>query len=415
MYQPVCLSRESAPDARPPLEVADVIRQHGDSFRARYGASLSLAQQRTLRALARCRTAALGGHVDECDHCGVRLISYNSCRNRHCPKCQAGRGARWLEREAKSLLPVEYHHVVFTLPQEIAPLALQNPKLIYELLFRAAAQTLRQIAADPKHLGAEIGVVAVLHTWGQTLQHHPHVHCVAGGGGLALAAAGQRLEPARWVSCRPGFFLPVKVLGALYRGKFLAWLRAAHAAGELQFHGRLAALADPAAFAACLQPLYAKPWVVYSKPPFAGPQVVLKYLARYTHRVALSNRRLLKLADGQVTFAYKDYADGSKQRTMTLPAEEFLRRFLQHVLPKGFVKVRHYGLLANGRRESKLALCRVLLAAAALAVAAVSAVPAVAERRCPECGVGCLHWLEDLPPLSTRRARAPVSSAYDTS
>ena len=293
-------------DTRPGLEVADVIRQYGHAFDARYGAFLSLVQRRALLALARCRTAALGGHVDECDHCGARLITYNSCRNRHCPKCQAGRGAVWLEREAKSLLPVEYHHVVFTLPQEVAPLALQNPALVYGLLFRAAAETLRQIAADPKHLGAEIGVVAVLHTWGQTLQHHPHLHCVASGGGLAVDAAGRVLEPARWLSCRPGFFLPVKVLGAVYRGKFLAGLRAASAAGQLQFHGRLEALAEPAAFQAWLQPLVAKPWIVYSKPPFAGPEVVLKYLARYTHRVALSNRRLVDMADGQVTFTYKD-------------------------------------------------------------------------------------------------------------
>jgi putative transposase/transposase-like zinc-binding protein len=403
-------------DPRPPLEVADVIRQHGDAFYTRHGPSLSFTQKRALLALARCRTAALGGHVDECDHCGARLITYNSCRNRHCPKCQAGRGAVWLEREAKSLLPVEYHHVVFTLPQAVAPLALQNPELVYGLLFRAAAQTLRQIAADPRHLGAEIGVVAVLHTWGQTLQHHPHLHCVASGGGLAVDAAGRRQQPARWRSCRPGFFLPVKVLGAVYRGKFLAGLRAAFAAGALQFHGRLAGLANPAAFQAWLQPLYAKPWVVYSKAPFAGPEVVLKYLARYTHRVALSNRRLVKLADGQVTFTWKDYAHGSKQRLMTLPAEEFLRRFFMHVLPKGFVKVRHYGLLANGQRQSKLALCRCLLVLAAVLLAALAQTRVTpAERRCPQCGVGCLHCVAELPGLSGQPGRVRVSTRYDTS
>jgi hypothetical protein len=416
MKKPIGPAVPSAKDARPALEVADVIRQCGDSFRARYGKSLSLAQRRTLSALARCRTAVLGGHVDDCDHCGTRLLSYNSCRNRHCPKCQAGRGAVWLEREAKSLLPVEYHHVVFTLPQQLAPLALQNPKLIYGLLFRAAAATLRQIAADPKHLGAEIGVVAVLHTWGQTLQHHPHLHCVASGGGLAVDGAGRRVEPPRWVACPAGFFLPVKVLGAVYRGKFLAGLRAAYDAGQLALHGQLAALAEPAAFQAWLQPLYAQKWVVYSKPPFAGPEVVLKYLARYTHRVALSNRRLVQLADGQVTFTYKDYAHGSKQRTMTLPAEEFLRRFLQHVLPSGFVKVRHYGLLANGQREPKLALCRWLLLLLGLVLAAGSPTTVTAaERRCPVCGVGQLQCVEELPGPRRRRAPAPALTRNDTS
>jgi hypothetical protein len=309
------------------------------------------------------------------------------------------------------------HHVVFTLPQEVAPLALQNPALVYGLLFRAAAETLRQIAADRKRLGAEIGVVAVLHTWGQTLQHHPHVHCVATGGGLAVDAAERVVEPARWVSCRPGFFLPVRVLGAVYRGKFLAWLRAAFAAGQVQFHGRLAALAEPAAFHAWLQPLYAKPWVVYSKPPFAGPEVVLKYLARYTHRVALSNRRLLGVADGEVTFAYKDYAHGNKERTMTLPAEEFLRRFLQHVLPKGFVKVRHYGLLGNRGRETKLALCRWLLALAVVVAAALAETAVTpAQRLCPECGVGCLHCVAELPSLvSGPAAPACMRTTHDTS
>jgi hypothetical protein len=406
-------------DTQPSLEVADIIRQHGAAFHSQYGASLSPPQRRALTALARCRTAALGGHVDQCDHCGTRIISYNSCRNRHCPKCQASRGAAWLEREAQSLLPVEYHHVVFTLPHELAPLALQNQALLYGLLFRAAAQTLRQIAADPKHLGAEIGVVAVLHTWGQTLQHHPHVHCVVTGGGLAVDAAGRVQEPARWVACRPGFFLPVKVLGAVYRGKFLAALRAAFTAGRLQFHGRLAALAEPAAFRAWLQPLYAKPWVVYSKPPFAGStEVVLKYLARYTHRVALSNRRLVNLsADGQVTFTYKDYAHGGKERQLTLPAEEFLRRFLQHVVPKGFVRVRHYGLLANGQRESTLALCRrlLLVLGVLLLTALTEATVTPAVRPCPECGVGCLHWVEELPGPARRARRKRARTRFDTS
>jgi hypothetical protein len=401
---------------RPPLEVADVIRAHGPAFLAQYGSSLSLPQRRALSALARCRTAALGGHVERCDHCGLRLIAYNSCRNRHCPKCQAGRAAAWLEREASSLLPVEYHHVVFTLPHELAPLALQNQAAVYGLLFRAAADTLRCVAADPKRLGAELGVVAVLHTWGQTLQHHPHLHCVVTGGGLAVDDKGRRCEPPRWVSCRPGFFLPVHVLGALFRGKFLAGLRQAHAAGRLTCCGRLAHLADPVAFAALLRPLYAKRWVVYSKPPFAGAEVVLKYLARYARRGPFANSRLRALADGRVTFTYRDYARVGKERLLTLPAVEFLRRFLQHVLPKGFVKVRHYGLLANGGREQKLAACRWLLALAPLAaLAAVGVVPASADPgRCPVCGVGLLSWVEELP--GPGRGRRPSAVAgRDTS
>ncbi len=414
MITPLCPAGPSAPDARPSLEVADIIREHGDRFHARYGKSLSLAQHRALAALARCRTAALGGHVEECDHCPARVISYNSCRHRHCPKCQAGRAAAWLEREAQSLLPVEYHHVVFTLPHELAPLALQNPALVYGLLFQAVAATLRDSAADPKHLGAEIGVVAVLHTWGQTLQHHPHIHCLASGGGLALAADGRQAAPARWLSCPRGFFLPVRVLSERYRGKFLALLRSAFAAGQLQFHGQLAALAAPAAFAAWLQPLYAKAWVVNSQPA-GGPEVVLKYLARYVRRVAISNSRLVGLADGQVTFTWKDYAHGGKQRRMTLPAEEFLRRFLQHVLPKGFVKVRHYGLLANGRRQAKLSLARGLLALLALVLTVVAVAPASTSerRRCPACGVGSLHRVEDLP-LQPGSARVTPQGA-DTS
>lgn len=411
MFQPACPTVPSA--ARPALEVADIIREHGDSFRARYGKSLSLAQKRALAALARCRTAALGGHVEECDHCHTRLISYNSCRNRHCPKCQAGRAAAWLEREAKALLPVEYHHVVFTLPHEIAALALQNPALVYGLLFKAVAETLRALAADPKHLGAEIGVVAVLHTWGQTLTHHPHIHCVVTGGGLALDADGRRAEPSRWRSCPRGFFLPVRVLSAVCRGKFLALLRAAFAAGQLQFHGQLAALAAPAAFAAWLQPLEAKAWVVNSQPA-GGPELVLKYLARYVRRVAISNSRLLDMADGQVAFTWKDYAHGSKQRTMTLPADEFLRRFLQHVLPKGFVKVRHYGLLANGQRQWKLELCRGLLALLALVLTVVGVQPVdkSAARRCPVCGEGYLHWVEELPgPARCVRAKEPCDTS----
>ena len=406
---------------RPELEVADVIRSHGRDFLACHGRSLSPAQRRAFYALGRCRTAALGGHVEECDACGARVISYNSCRNRHCPKCLNGRAAAWLEREAKSLLPVEYFHVVFTVPHELGPLALQNPAVVYGLVFQAAAQTLRQIAADPRHLGAEIGVVALLHTWGQTLQHHPHVHCIVSGGGLAVDARGRREQPARWLSCPRGFFLPEKVLGALYRGKFLALLRAAADAGQLQFHGELAALAEPAALRTFLQPLYDKPWVVdCGAAAFAGPEVVLKYLARYTHRVAISNSRLVALTDGHVTFRYKDYAKGGLQRHMTLPAVEFLRRFFQHVLPKGFVKVRHYGLVANGQREKKLSVCRELLAREGLVQAAAAVEPAAADEgpRCPECGEGHLHWVEDIPrPWRAQRAKGTerVAVACDSS
>jgi hypothetical protein len=315
------------------------------------------------------------------------------------------------------LLPIEYHHVVFTLPHELGPLALQNQAVVYALLFRAAADTLRQVAADPKRLGAEVGVLAVLHTWGQTLQHHPHVHCVVTGGGLAVDDKGRRSDPPRWVSCRPGFFLPVRVLSAVYRGKFLAGLRAAHAAGQLACHGRLAALADPAAFAAWLGPLDTKPWVVYSKPPFAGPEVVLKYLARYTHRGCFANSRLRAVDDGQVTFTYRDYAHQGKQRLLTLEAAEFLRRFLQHVLPRGFVKIRHYGLLANSGREAKLTLCRWLVALAQVALVALVArlEPAVGSGRCPACGVGVLVWVEEVPPTAPARRRGQEVPGRDTS
>jgi hypothetical protein len=384
--------------SRPPLEIADVIRLYGKDFLAKHGSSLSAEQRRALTALANCRTAALGGHIEECDHCGHQAISYNSCRNRHCPKCQAGRGALWMEREAQSLLPVEYYHVVFTLPHDLAPLALQNQRVVYGLLFEAAAATLQEVAGCSKHLGAQIGVVAVLHTWGQTLQHHPHVHCLATGGGLAVDDKGQVVKPESWVSCRPGFFLDVKVLSAVYREKFLAGLQRAFEQGRLEFHGKLAGLVEPGAFAALLQPLHEQPWVVYCKPPFAGPEVTLKYLARYTHRVALSNWRLVDCSDGMVTFTYKDYADRGKEKEMTLPADKFLQRFVQHVLPAKFVKVRHYGLLANSQRKTKMDLCRKLLMVFAAILAVLSVAPATtAERRCAACGVGLMCWVEDLP------------------
>jgi hypothetical protein len=393
---------------RPAWEVADVIRDYGAAFQARYGGCLSLTQQRALRDLADCRTAALGGHVEHCLDCGHERIAYNSCRNRHCPKCQALSRARWLQCEAEHLLPVEYHHVVFTLPAELSDLARANPTILYNLLFQAAAATLREVAANPKRLGAQLGVLMVLHTWGQNLHHHPHVHCVCTGGGLACNAQGVVDAAPRWVACRPGFFLPVRVLGRLFRGKFLHGLRQRFEQGKLQFPGRLTALAEPHNFRRWLAPLYAKDWVAYAKPPFGGPAQVLKYLARYTHRVAISNSRLVNVAAGQVTFRYKDYADAQRSKTMTLDALEFLRRLVQHVLPRGFVKIRHYGLLANRQRHAKLTLCRRLLlfetARATLAGAAegeVVAEPEVVEAappaRCPRCGSPRLVCLQ-LPP-----------------
>jgi hypothetical protein len=376
---------------RPALELADVLRAHGASYLAAQGPHLSRDQHRAVKELALCRTAALGGHTAQCAGCGGQRISYNSCRNRHCPKCQASTRAAWLEREAQTLLPVDYYHVVFTLPAALSPLALQNQRVLYDLLLRTAWETVRELARDPHYLGATVGLLAVLHTWGQTLCHHPHVHCVVTGGGLACDVNGRTEQPPRWLSCRPGFFLPVRVLSRLFRGKFLAGLRSAYDRGALGCHGRLAALAAPAALAAWLTPLYGQEWVVYAKPPFGGPELVLKYLARYTHRVAIGNSRLVALDGGQVTFRYKDYADDRRHKTMALAAPEFLRRFLQHVLPNGFVKIRHYGLLANRYRAANLRVCRallVLLAVAAL-VGAGSSADTEAAQPCPHCG-GCI-------------------------
>jgi len=399
---------------RPALEVAEVIRRYGAGFVERYGGLLSDAQRKALRDLAACRTAALGGHVEHCLDCGHARIAYNSCRNRHCPKCQALARAHWLDQQAQHLLPVEYHHVVFTLPAELGELALANPATLYDLLLRSAAATLREVAANPKRLGAALGVLMVLHTWGQNLHHHPHVHCVVTGGGLSCDAAGTVDAAPCWRACRPGFFLPVRVLSRVFRGKFLAGLRAALGQGQLALPPRLAALAEAPARSGWWATLYAKDWVVYAKPPFGGPAQVLKYLARYTHRVAISNARLLELSDGRVTFRYQDYADGRRPKTMTLEADEFLRRFVQHVLPRGFVKVRHYGLLANRQREARLATCRRLLlvangTAAVPSADAVSIKPAP-PRCCPQCG-GRRLVSQALPPA----AGAPTAAAPDSS
>jgi hypothetical protein len=341
---------------RPALEVADIFRHHGEAFRRDHDGHLGRIERRVMAAIEACRTPALGGHVEQCGDCGLVRCAYNSCRNRHCPKCQGMARAEWLEARQAELLPVPYFHVVFTLPPAAAEIAFQNKRVVYAILFQAAAEALRAVAADPRHLGAEIGAIAVLHTWGQTLQHHPHLHCIVPGGGLSP-------DGARWVACRPGFFLPVRALSQRFRDLFVARLAAASAAGELRFSGTLASLAEPDPLAGRLAGLRGIDWVVYAKPPFAGPAPVLAYLGRYTHRVAIANSRLTRLADGQVDFSWKDYRHHGKTKTMMLSADEFIRRFLLHTVPDGFHRIRHVGFLANGHRTAKLALCRALLAA----------------------------------------------------
>lgn len=383
-------------------EVADVFREHGEAYLARAGRSLSSEQRQALEAISCCRTAALGGHKLGCSSCGHEEISYNSCRNRHCPKCQASGQADWLDREQQYLLPVEYFHVVFTLPAALGPLALQNKREVYGALFRAAADTLSTIASDPKHLGAEIGFLMVLHTWGQNLHHHPHVHCVVPGGGLSP-------DGARWIPCRRGFFLPVRVLSRLFRKKLLILLERLYANGKLSLTGSIATLGDSSTWGALIDSLRRSEWVVYSKPPFGGPEQTLKYLARYTHRVAISNRRILSVDDGKVRFRWKDYAQASKHRVMTLEGEEFLRRFLMHVLPKGFVRIRHYGFLSNRARKQKLEVVRRLIAESDPSATfdqnahsqqpdAEPPTPSSDERPCPRCKLGRLVLLERIPP-----------------
>ena len=341
---------------RTALEVADVFRRHGSAWRAEQRGHLSLAQLKVMSAIEQCRSAALGGHVLRCEGCGTDQIAYNSCRNRHCPKCQASAAQRWLEARTADLLPVEYYHVVFTLPAPIAEIAYFNKAVIYGLLFDIAAQTLLTIGADPKHLGARLGVTLVLHTWGSALTHHPHVHGIVPGGGLAI-------DGSKWIACRPGFFLPVRVLSRLFRRRFLEALQQAHRDGRLQFFGELASLADGLTFARWLAPSRRCEWVVYAKRPFAGPDAVLAYLSRYTHRVAICNSRLLALDERGVTFRWKDYRvkGSTRHKAMTLDAGEFMRRFLLHVLPSGFHRIRHYGMLANCSRTAKLELARQLL------------------------------------------------------
>jgi predicted RNA-binding Zn-ribbon protein involved in translation (DUF1610 family) len=372
--------------SRPSLEVADIFRAHGPAWRKTQHGHLSLGQLKVMSAIEQCRSAALGGHVLHCPACDHAQIAYNSCRNRHCTKCQASAARRWLEARQVDLLPVDYYHLVFTLPAPISAIAYTNKAVIYGLLFQVAAETLRTIAADPKHLGARIGLTLVLHTWGSALTHHPHVHGIVPGGGLSP-------DGKRWIACRPGFFLPVRVLSWLFRRRFLEALAKAHAAGQLAFFGEYAALADTDAFADWLKPLRRIEWVVYAKRPFAGPAAVLAYLARYTHRVAIANSRLISLDEHGVTFKWKDYrAKGkTKHKTMTLSTGEFMRRFLLHVLPQGFHRIRHYGLIANAGRRENLARARELLNVPSDTDDEASTGDVVAESGqptyvCPDCG-----------------------------
>ena len=405
--------------ARPAFQVAEIFRRHGEAYREANAGHLDRSQRRVMGAIEACRTAALGGHVWRCSACGHKEIAYSSCRDRHCPTCQGAAAREWLEARKADLLPVEYFHVVFTLPPAIAAIAYQNKAVVYGILFEAAAETLKTIAGDPKHLGAEIGFTAVLHTWGQTLTHHPHVHCIVPGGGFSP-------DGTNWIRCRPGYFLPERVLSSLFRRLLLEKLRAAYDDKRLNFFSDLAPLAEKSAFWAYLAPLWQIDWVVDSKPPFAGPEQVLRYLSRYTHRVAISDHRLVEVTDDHVTFTWKDYRDGSRIKHMTLEPEEFIRRFLLHVLPDGFQRIRHYGFLANGNRATKLARIRQLLPptpqqqvapatqnadTAAIETECAAAPTTDVEWRptCPECG-GEMEIVERLP-------KAPRHSAprIDTS
>ena len=390
---------------RATLEVADIFRAHGAAFRKDQAGHLSLAQLKVMSAIETCRTACLGGHVEACSDCGHHRVAYNSCRNRHCPKCQGAAARAWLAEREADLLPVGYFHVVFSLPAEIAAIALQNKAAVYDLLFRAAAETMMTIAADPRHLGARIGITAVLHTWGSALTHHPHIHMIVPGGGIAL-------DGTRWVAGRQGFLLPVRVLSKLFRRLFLTGLLDLHARGQLAFFGEAQALADKCAFLRHLAPVRQKKWMVYAKPPFAGPEAVLAYLARYTHRVAISNRRLIAMDEAGITFRYKDYRrDGAaRYQAMTLEPAEFIRRFLLHVLPKGFHRIRHYGLLASAVRKDNIARARQLLGAPQPATGDVVDSTAAPEpwRRCPCCG-GPMLIVESL--ARAFQSRAPPATA----
>jgi hypothetical protein len=394
--------------SRPSLEVADIFRGHGPAWRRAHAGQVSLGQLKVMSAIESCRTAALGGHVARCEKCAHSQISYNSCRNRHCPKCQGAVAKEWLAAREADLLPVPYYHAVFTLPAAIADIAYQNKAMVYDLLFKASAETLTTIAADPKHLGARVGITSVLHTWGSALTHHPHVHMIVPGGGIAL-------DGERWVACRPGFFLPVRVLSRLFRRLFLEKLIAAHKAGHLKFFGAHVALADTKAFAAYLAPLRRAEWVVYAKRPFGGPKTVLAYLSRYTHRVAIANSRLIACDRTGVTFRWKDYrAEGrDRQKIMTLATAEFIRRFLIHVLPSGFHRIRHYGLLASGTRADNIAkACRLLDVPAEQHEAGDDSRAEDAElsHPCPCCG-GRMVIIETFQRGASPRYRPAASTA----
>jgi hypothetical protein len=386
--------------------VADIIRTAGDAFIERSRKWLSWKHVKVLLAIQRCRTAALGGHLDECTRCGHRAISYNSCRDRHCPKCQTAARDRWIAARRRELLPTRYLHVVFTLPHRLAPLVLQNKKILYGLLFRSSAETLLEVARDPRHLGAEIGFFSVLHTWSQKLNLHPHVHCVVPAGGLSL-------DHTRWVRSRENYFLPKEVLRRVFRGKFVAALKQAFRDGQLNFQGDLTLLAQTKIFAAWLRPLYRKDWVVYLKRPFGGPEYVLQYLGRYTHRVAISNHRLVSFSDGQVTFRWRDSAHHNEQKLLPLAVNEFLRRFLLHVLPKGFVRIRNFGFLANRKRATLLPLCFHLLGAVPEPQAEPSASCSGDSPdlyRCPKCG-GPMKVIERLTAAEIQLRSPPMVTA----
>lgn len=396
--------------SRPRLEVADILRLHGGEYRRKHGAALAPEQVRVLGAIERCRTGALGGHIHACDQCGHRVIAYNSCRNRHCPKCQSMATAQWREARRAELLPVEYYHVVFTLPDGLGPVALQNKAVVYDRLFQAVSQTLLRIGGDPKHLGAELGFLAILHTWGQNLMYHPHIHCVVPGGGLSR-------DSTEWISCRSGFLFSVRVLSRLFRRLFLDRLTQDFAAGRIRFHGTAAHLNEPTAFERLMQSCRKSEWVVYAKPPFAGPEKVLDYLARYTHRIAISNNRIVSLENGCVTFTWRDYSHNGTQGFLTLEAHEFIRRFLLHVLPDRFTRIRYYGFMAHCHRTPKLALCRRLLSArgstdvpvpqkqdwAALLISLTGVDPLL----CPKCHQGRLACIGTVEPVRLPPSHGP--------
>ncbi len=388
------------------VEVADIFRQYGPDYREIH--ALPRNQLRAMHAIEVCRTAALGGHVDECDHCGHIEISYNSCRNRHCPKCQFLKKEKWIEDRREDLLPIQYFHVVFTIPEELNPIVLRNQKVMYDILFRSVSQTLIELGRDPKHLGARIGFISILHTWGQNLMDHPHVHCIVTGGGLSP-------EKSRWVSCREDFFVHINVLRDLFKKKSLAYLKLGYESGELVLPGNIAYLQEPETFKRFRKGFYRKKWVVYCKPPLGGTEGVLKYLSRYTHRIAISNHRIINVEDGRVSFWWRDYSDGNKEKIITLDATEFIRRFLLHVLPDRFVKIRHYGLLGSRNRKNNIALCRRLLDVRnpkndtkdrpETWQDLMLRVSGVDVTRCPACQRGKMFRVEDLLPSS--RGRSP--------